>query len=152
MKTNKHGHLYVGDPTSARKFCRICAFKLCGEARKLDSHYETQHPGRGKGEWLAEGQQPEDPIYSNWHEFLQSQDPTHFELKLVPARSRTLKDNRSKSSHQPAEGLRDRGAATMAPLFEQRVAKHGIVDFEQQSAQQAPTVISDQLAEPVHKR
>ena len=66
MLKNKKNELYIKDENKTIKFCRICAQTLWGEKEILKLHYETQHPGNREPEWLKEGQDPEDCIWSNW--------------------------------------------------------------------------------------
>ena len=92
MLRNKKNELYIKDKNKRKMFCRICAQTLRGEAKLLQQLHATQHNGIGEPEWLKDGEDPVDCIWTNWLQY--RDDPENIELEMVRERRRALHTQR----------------------------------------------------------
>ena len=92
MLRNKKNELYLKVGNKRRMFCRICAQTIMGEVKLLRLHHQTQHGGIGEPEFLQEGQDPVNCIWSNWP--LYRADPLNVKLEMFRERRRALHTQR----------------------------------------------------------
>lgn len=71
-KTKPHrdqdGYLAVLIKYRRHRFCRICALFMKGDRKKLEAHFRGHHKGEEPA-FLKSEEEPQEPMYSNWHEY-----------------------------------------------------------------------------------